>query len=215
MLMIRRGALVALIAVALSGCQVGYWRMNELSGTVVHDSGGGGHDGTSKNVSLGQPGHDGTAYGFNGNSSIVRVPHSSDLNPGDGDFSYGAWVKFTAVPPPTTFDVIRKGVSESQGGDYKLELFRANDAAKARCYAKGSGGSDGITGGNNLNDGQWHQLTCERFGSSWRITVDGVTTSENASIGRIANTADVTIGAKPTNEDWFDGLIDDAFIAIG
>jgi hypothetical protein len=212
--MFRRGALFVLVSVLLSGCQVGYWRMNELSGTVVHDSSG-KHDGTSTNVTLGLPGHDGTAYGFNGESSIVHIPHSDDLNPGNADFSYGAWVKFTAVPPPTTFDVIRKGVSESPGGDYKLELFRSNDAAKARCYAKGGSGPAGITGGNNLNDGQWHQLTCTRHGSTWQLTVDGTNYSETDAIGRIANEADVTIGAKPTNEDWFDGLIDDAFITIG
>lgn len=211
--MIRRWGLIALIAVTLSGCNVGYWRMNELSGSVVHDSAG-NHDGTSKNVTLGQPGHDGTAYGFNGTSSIVRVPHSDDLNPGDADFSYGAWVKFTAVPPPTTFDVIRKGTSNSNGGDYKLELFRSNNSARARCYAKGSSGSAGITGGNNLNDGQWHQLTCTRAGSTWQLTVDGTNYSETDAVGRIANTADVTIGAKPTNEDFFDGLIDDAQITI-
>jgi hypothetical protein len=206
--------LFVLAAVVLSGCHVGYWRMNELSGTVVNDSGG-NHNGTSKNVTLGEPGHDGTAYRFNGESSIVRIPHSDDLNPGTADFSYGAWVKFTAVPPPATFDVIRKGVSDSAGGDYKLELFPSNGAAKARCYAKGSAGSEGITGGNNLNDGQWHQLTCARQGSKWMVTVDGTTNSENGSIGRIANSADVTIGAKPTNEDWFNGLIDDAYITIG
>jgi hypothetical protein len=85
-------------------------------------------------------------------------------------------VKFTAVPSPTTFDVIRKGVSESAGGDYKLELVRSNDAAKARCYAKGSAGAAGITGGNHLNDGQWHQLTCLHEGSKWQLTVDGTIT---------------------------------------
>jgi hypothetical protein len=211
--MIRRLSLIALMAMTLSSCTVGFWRMNELSGTVVHDSAG-NHNGTSKNVTLGQPGHHGTAYGFNGNSSIVRIPHSADLNPGDADFSYGAWVRFTALPPPTTFDVIRKGTSDSNGGYFKLELFQSNNSARARCYAKGSSGNAGIQGGTNLNDGQWHQLTCTRTGSRWQITVDGTTSSETDAFGRIANTADVTIGAKPTNEDWYNGLIDDAQIAI-
>ena len=138
--MIRRLSLIALMAMTLSSCTVGFWRMNELSGTVVHDSAG-NHNGTSKNVTLGQPGHHGTAYGFNGNSSIVRIPHSADLNPGGADFSYGAWVRFTALPPPTTFDVIRKGTSDSNGGYFKLELFQSNNSARARCYAKGSSGN--------------------------------------------------------------------------
>jgi hypothetical protein len=211
---IRRGALGLTIALTVSGCDVALWRMNELSGSTVNDSVR-AHHGTSQNVSLGQPGHDGTAYGFNGVSSVVKIPHADDLNPGGSNFSYGAWVKFTALPPPETFDVMRKGTSSSSGGYYKLELFTSNNTARARCYAKGSSGNAGIAGGTNLNDGLWHQLTCTRTGSQWAITVDGTQFSETDGFGNIANTAQVTIGAKPTNDDFYNGLIDDARITVG
>jgi hypothetical protein len=211
---IRRGAVLTIVALTLSGCDIAFWRMNELSGSTVNDDIG-NHDGTSQNVSLGHPGHDRTAYGFNGINSIVRIPHADDLNPGGSNFSYSAWVKFTALPPTQTFDVVRKGTSGSTGGYYKLELFTLNNTAKARCYAKGSSGNAGIAAGSNLNNGQWHQLTCTRTGSQWAITVDGTQFSETDAFGSIANTSQVTIGAKPTGDDFYNGLIDDVKISVG
>ncbi len=211
--MVRRSALFVLLVVLLSGCDVALWKMNERSGSTAIDSAR-DHDGRLSNVGLGEPGVEASAYRFNGSSSIVRVPHASDLNPGSKGFSYGAWVKFLGVPPPETWDVIRKGLNSDRGGYYKLELQNIGGAAKARCYVEGSSGSESVTGSTSINDGRWHQVTCTRRNGVVTLTIDSNTRSVNGSTGTIANSSELTIGAKPTGDDYFAGLIDLARVSV-
>jgi len=217
--MIRKLAVAVVpFAVLLSACEPGpraLWLMNETSGSTMFDSAG-DHDGTATNVVFGQPGHEGASYGFNGIDSIVRVPTADDLNPGGNDFSFGAWVNFSQLPPPPTWDVVRKGVSGTTGGYYKLELFTGSSGARARCYLRdGAGASTSVVRGTGLNDGRWHQLTCSRTGSTISLTVDSGTSSNTASLGSVANGDDLTIGAKATGGDVFNGLIDDVRLSVG
>ena len=190
------------------------WLFNETSGSTAQDSAG-NHDGTASRVALGQPGHEGTSYGFNGVDSIVRVPHAADLNPGTSNFSFGAWVNFTTLPPPETWDVVRKGIS-GDGGYYKLELFTGNGGARARCYFRDNDGtSKSVVRGSGLSDGKWHQLTCTRTANQVTITVDGNSSSNDVQLDGISNSSEVTIGAKPTGGDAFRGRIDQVRIDGG
>jgi Concanavalin A-like lectin/glucanases superfamily len=185
------------------------WLLNERSGATVEDSVG-DSDGLSSKVTLGQPGHEGTSYRFNGVDSVIRVPSSAKLNPGDGEFTFGAWVNFTELPPPGNWDIVRKGVDGSSGGYYKLEVFNGNGGARARCFFRdGSGVRTSVVRGTGLSNGQWHQLACTRKSDRVTITVDGSSNSTAATIGSIANSSELTIGAKPSGGDNYSGLIDD------
>ena len=185
------------------------WLLNERSGSTVGDSVG-DHDGTSTNVTLGQPGHEGTSYRFNGVDSIIRVPSSATLNPGEADFSFGAWVNFTTLPPPQNWDIVRKGVDSSSGGYWKLEIFNGNGGARARCFFRdGAGVQTSVVKGMGLSDGKWHELVCSRREDRVTLTVDGSPNSTMATLGSIANSTELTIGGKPTGGDNFAGLIDD------
>jgi len=212
---------VAVLPALLFGALVGsagaatatgaHWRFDELTGTTAEDSVG-DHDGSASNVVTGLPGLQGTAYGFNGEDSVVRVPSTEDLNPGSADFSFGASVNFASVPPESTWDVVRKGVSGTKGGYYKLELFDGGteNGARARCYFRGpTGKSKSVVGGKKLGDGRWHTIACSRRGGKVTITVDGRTSSNSFSLGKLANAAEITIGAKPTGGDAYLGLIDE------
>jgi hypothetical protein len=68
----------------------------------------------------------------------VIVPTSGSLNPGAADFSWGVTLSMTQPPSPLgeTYDVLRKGLVTTQGGDYKLEVKNVNGEALARCVAK-------------------------------------------------------------------------------
>ena len=207
---------VGLAVAACSPAPVGArWHMDEPAGTTTVVDSVGGHDGRATDVLFGEPGHEGTAYRFNGTTSIVRVPHADGLNPGSGAFTFGAWVNFSELPPERTWDVVRKGVSGSAGGNYKLELFNGNGTARARCAWKdGQGAGVTVVRGTNLHDGRWHELTCSRSGSTFTLTVDGATSSNPGRLGSIANTAELTIGAKATDTDVFKGLIDEARVSF-
>jgi hypothetical protein len=196
---------IAMMALApgpvLGASPAAVWHMDETSGSVMHDSSGHGFNGSK-------------AFGFNGTSSKVIVPDVAGLNPGTKDLVVSVHVAFSAVPADD-YDLIRKGLQTTAGGDWKIEIVRVNGAAIARCYLRGSSGSWQKTTGPNLADGAWHTITCERHATTVQMSVDGTVWKKTTSIGSISNTAALSIGAKASGGDWMKGTIDEVSITIG
>ena len=195
---------------AFAATTVALWHMNETSGTAMLDSAR-SHTGSLHNVSRGVPGFSGTAYGFNGSSSYVSVPSASDLNPGSANLTVTIHLKTTYLPPPEDWDLIRKGYYTTSGGEWKVEYYPSGQAS---CGFKGSGGYAELRTGPALNNGRWHTIKCVKTASAIRLIVDGVTYSKSASLGSIANSVAVAVGARPGSE-FFKGSLDEASIAIG
>ena len=196
-----------------AGEPVALWKMNQTSGTTMNDTASGGSavdDGTLTNVTVGEPGAKGHAYGFNGPAlSYVDVPSSADLNPESRNFTFSVEVNFTQNPSSSVgdYDLLRKGLSTTPGGDYKAEIAQTGQAI---CEWKGSSGTAQLTGGPPLNDGVWHTITCKRTSSKVVLQVDGVTLdSQTIVVGSISNSADLLLGAKTTSGgDQYQGLMD-------
>jgi len=173
----------------------------------------GNHTGTLRSVQTGLPGFLGSGYGFNGSSSYVSVPTAGDLNPGSADITITIHFKTTGTPPPppADWDLIRKGLYTTTGGEYKMEFQQSGQAS---CGFKGSAAYAELITGPNLIDGQWHTIQCVKTASAIKVIVDGQTFSKAASVGSIANTTPVVIGARP-GSDWTQGTLDEASIQIG
>jgi Concanavalin A-like lectin/glucanases superfamily len=188
------------------------WHMDETSGTTMFDSAG-QNNGTLNSVTLGLPGFNGSAYGFNGSSSYVSVPSADSMNPGGANFSFTIDLQTTGTPPPppADWDLIRKGDSTTKGGEYKMEFQHSGQAS---CGFKGSTSYAELAAGPALNDGQWHTITCVKTSSDIELIVDGQTFATPATVGSISNTAPVTIGSHPFS-DWYQGSLDEAAISIG
>jgi hypothetical protein len=200
-----------------SGATVSAWHMDETSGSTMVDSVG-SNTGTLKNVSLGQAGVSGSAYGFNGTSSVVTVPSNVSLNPGSSPFWMIAHVKFTGVPTAAIggdYDIIRKGLSGTSGGFYKMELLPSGSSVRAHCSMKGSVTSRSLTAGPDLADGRWHTVECVKDDSSISVVVDGAKASSAVALGSFGNAASLAIGAKAEGGDWYDGLLDEASFGTG
>jgi Concanavalin A-like lectin/glucanases superfamily len=193
--------------------------MDERAGSsTMLDSSGRGNNGISQNVAEGQPGvtaaSDPTdlAFGFDGAASYVKVPDSSSLDPGSSDLSITASAKFTQQPGANLdYDVLRKGLAATTGGDFKMEIM---DTGQAFCLFKGSNGVGRIKNGPDLSDGSWHSLECVKTGTTVELTVDGTTYRKAAAVGSIANGSALYIGAKP-GDDYMDGLIDEVQLDVG
>jgi Concanavalin A-like lectin/glucanases superfamily len=194
-----------------SGGLVAFWHMDETSGSVMYDSVA-AHNGTIRSVVLGLPGFAGTAYSFNGSSSYVSVPTANDLNPGSATVTMIVHVNTTstAPAPPADWDVIRKGLYTTAGGEYKMEWQQSGQAS---CGFNGSAGYAELIAGPKINDGQWHTVQCVKSATAIKIVVDGQTFSKAANIGTISNSDPVVLGARP-GSDWYKGLIDEAGIQI-
>jgi hypothetical protein len=138
------------------------------------------------------------------------VPHQAALNPGSAKLTLRISVRFSALPSED-YDLIRKGRSSSPGGHYKVEIARSGQAL---CKFRGSHGKAIVIGGPKLNDGRWHRVSCVRAQRSATLYVDRVRRRRVwRSVGSIANTSTLFIGAKP-GSDWHKGRLDEARIII-
>src|SRR4051794_6396225 len=187
----------------------------EDSGGTMADSSGRGHTGTLHGVAVRQPGQTGSGYGFTRTPSYVTVPSAPDFAPGTAAIRIAASVRFSVLPSASVgdYDLLRKGLASTAGGDYKLEIL---GTGRAFCLYHGSAGQVSLSGGPNLADNRWHTLTCARAGNSVVLTVDGASFSRAGSTGSINNSATVFIGAKnAAGEDQYRGLMDSVSITVG
>ena len=207
------GGMLAFCGAALGSTTDALWQMEDPTQLL---DGSGNNNGTTINIT-GVQGWLGKGYRFDGSSSIATVPSSGSLNPGRADFALTAHVRFTE-PPSTTvgdYDLIRKGLASTSGGDYKMEILprKSNTQAKAFCFFKDSSKTVGkIVKGPNLADGDWHEVVCTKSSSGVELTVDGKTYTNSVRLGSISNDEPVTIGAQSRSADWYEGDMDEVSV---
>lgn len=203
-----------------------HWGFDETSGSVATDSSGFGNHGLSHDVGL-----DGEAYSFNGTSSRVIVPDTSPtapgtLDPGTRNFSFAVTVSMPAPPDQgQTFDILRKGLSGTAGGNYKLEVKNARGKAVARCVVRDAarvGANIQSLARHNLAGTGVHTVTCTKTSTGVTIQVDSTAPRSKvvSRLGSVSNTSDLALGAKAegtarTGFDWYLGKIHDARVSVG
>jgi Concanavalin A-like lectin/glucanases superfamily len=206
---------------AAAATVVALWHMDEASGATTMVDSAGSNNGSLNNVQTGLTScHAVRCYRFQGSPSVAVVPHSTTLNPGSSNITISMWVNTGVVPPPEVgdYDMVRKGLGDTPGGDYKMEVLprKQGTVAKLYCYFRGSSGSAQLIRGPNLADNKWHSLQCTKTGSSIQAVVDGRTWTKSVTVGSIANTSDVTVGARsPLGGDQYQGIMDEVSISIG
>ena len=214
LLVLAVGLLIATASPASAATLVARWNMDG-SGSTTGDSTGRGHTGTLHHVAVGQPGISGSGYGFSGKPSYVTVPSSGDFSPGTGNFKVTLAVRFPAAPSSSVadFDLLRRGLSSTAGGSYKVEILRSG---RAFCDYRGSSGEVTVTGTQNLANNKWHTISCARVGNSVVLTVDGASLSRSGSIGSITGSTTLYLGAKDSSgTDQYSGLMDTVSITKG
>jgi hypothetical protein len=184
------------------------WQMDESSGRMI-DASPNHNDGSPTDV-----GYTGSSYLFNGSTSRVVVPDSESLNdPRDKDITLTARLKPTDAPmDDDSYDIVRKGLSTTPGGDYKMEIKRTRDPTVGRlhCLFRGSRKTVQRVASTDIIDGSWHTLECAKTSSSVVARVDGKSFTAKGSAGSISNHREVIVGAKITSpcDDVFEGEMD-------
>jgi hypothetical protein len=183
---------------------------------VAVDSSGNGNDGIIQgDTVVGLPGRYGTSYTFVRRGSWVQVPSAPDINPGTRDFLVTVWVEFDEFPGPgETYDLVRKGVSYTTPGEFKLEVL---PGGLVRCTAKDE--SKKVVTATSIaaipDDETWHQIGCARTGEVWSVLVDDALRAHVVDLGAVANTVPLSIGAKYGLEDRPRGRVDDVKLFFG
>ena len=194
-----------------------YWPMKETSGPML-DTSGNNNDSVRTNLKD----RTGTTYVFNGSTSHVIVPDDSSLDPGASDITLTARVKVNGTSlDDDSYDIVRKGLVTTSGGDYKLEIVRKSGdpkVGKLHCLFKGSGGTVDRVASPDVVDGAWHTLKCAKTSNSVVASVGSSSYSKSGSAGSISNSSNVMVGGKtvdPKPDDMFDGTMDFVGIDIG
>ncbi len=217
-----------LIAGSASATVVAWWHMDEGPGarTMIDSSATGANNGTIfGTVNTGVPGLvSGGAYQFTGKSSYVEVPDIGDrLDPIAKSMSITATVRTVGgVMPEDSYDLVRKGVTTTAGGMWKMEIKRGTGGTlgKLNCVFKGvmpDGKRVAVArmSNINLNDGLTHTIKCIKTPTSVQAVVDGRVFIKNEPTGWINNTLPTIVGAKAGSDDFLHGTLDEVIIDIG
>ena len=172
--------------------------MDETSGPTMVDSVDGANS-RLRNVDIGVAAHYGRGYRFNGSSSVVTVPHTRAHNVSSPTFTVDA----SCALPRTIgdFDLVRKGLSGTDGGHWKMEIF---SNGKGYCQFRESSGTVTVNAGPRLDDNRWHRISCVKRTGSVTLVVDGRSYKRRKRTGRSA-TASLAIGAKASGGDEYRG----------
>jgi len=144
---------------------VGYWPMNEGSGTIAGDFSGRGHTGTFVSTPTWITGKRGSALSFDSSKYVTAVAHS-DFAFGTGDFTVSAWVKFDSFGARRA--IWEAGPSGSSGiptlwlDTDKTLLFYAHGVGTIASYAWSSAVAN-----------TWYQVVVSRSGTTLNMYING------------------------------------------
>jgi Laminin G domain len=211
-----------------AGVEIGHWRMDESSGTVMHDSSPSALDGSiGSAVTIGGgmyqfPGWTGNVDGAGhlkgkvpAEAGAVKVPDPNDvLDPRTASFTVSLRIRSALLANgrlPTasgaSYNIVQKARADDAGGFWKLELGGSGSKlGKLRWVLSDGAHSVVVTGKGRIDDGAWHTVVAERRGNQSVLTVDGASSTASAkSIGDIhpkgKYSGTMTVGKKPGSTD--------------
>jgi type II secretory pathway pseudopilin PulG len=207
---------------------VGWWKLDETSGTIATDSSGNSNDGTLVNMDPATDwisGQVGGALDFDGWNDYVNLGADSSLNFETSEpFTIAAWVKTTE----NYGIVVSFRSSTDDGADIDLSVGYEganNDPGKAMFLVRQDGGGQyANVAGDLVSDGQWHHVAGVRDSSGTiELFVDGESqgTDSGAQSGG-AITTDlraigserrwVSVGYGTADQRYLEGTVDDVRI---
>ncbi len=195
---------------------VGWWKLDEGSGTTAFDSSGNGNDGTLEGDPQWVEGQLGEALEGDGSGDYIRVPHSDSLDISDA-VTVALWV-YGGIPPD---QVICKG---SGGGAWVASYsFRIDDNTSyvRQINFRGRVGTnaDAINSASPIPEDEWTHIAItfdiSAQGNNQKIYINGQLDVESRSENPLStNTNDLLIGADAYGDTrWhWQGIIDDVRI---
>jgi len=183
---------------------IGYWRLDELSGTTAFDSVG-GRNGTYNSTQLGQPGynlvdtHKSARFGFlaSQNSYVGDIPVDFG-SASNQSLTVEAWVK--GAVPSTDAGLITKGTG-SGGEQINLDCGAGGHAY--RFFVRKDDGGAVLASGNIIPNNQWQHVVgvVNRSGGYVALYVNGVSNAASAFPtenyrGLLRSTNALAIGAR-------------------
>lgn len=182
---------------------LGWWKLDETSGTTATDNSGHGNNGTYTNgPALNLEGVFGSGVAFDGSNDGVSIPDSPSLNVGSGDLTLSAWIKISSMTNQYQ-SVIVKGLGNRA---YSLAI---NSGAANIVFTQGFSAATMLLT-QNLVTNTWYHLAITRDATTSVLYLNGVQQSTTAVVSRPDTSETLEIGTGGAGFGYFSGNIDDA-----
>lgn len=192
---------------------VGYWPLDEGSGSTTADTSGNGNDGTLNNSPVwNTSGKFGNALEFDfGDISYVSVPDDDTLDM--TSFTLAAWIKIDTAENDAWnwYTMFEKGAA----GEVNYGFGRFGDNWDSLgCYFDGGGGQEVTAAFSSTATWQHAVCTYDAATNSFKIYIDGVQAASAVTTvdpSFPANTSPLWIGGSTVwSSNAFEGVMDDA-----
>jgi len=187
-------------AIAAKANLIGWWKLDDGTGTIAIDSSGMGNDGTLGGNPQWVAGTLGGALDLDGDDDYVAIDGiADDLT--DNDFTVSAWMKTTMTGDGNVI-----GANTDSGHQFIFGIDGGNllvEADSVRTYPPA------------IDDDQWHMITYVRDGSTAYLYTDGVLVGTETPSGNPSGQTRWSIGQEWDSSDSsdpsdeFDGQVDD------
>jgi hypothetical protein len=148
----------------------------------------------------------------------LRAPTATGLDPGTRPIRWGASVRLAGDQTTKGENVVQKGYS-ARGSQYKLQIDGLAGDPSCVLVDDKQPQIHVAKSGMSVADGRWHTLECRRSGTTLVVLVDGEQAG-SASVPAglsVRNHIPLSVGGKGSfsNNDQFQGALDDVWVAIG
>lgn len=156
--------------IILSYGPAAFWKLDESSGDVAHDSSGNNHHLEPVN---GIPAEWGQEVAPTGKTSALFVDDDNEFNQNadvamsafTNNFTAGIWFSFSSNPAQNN-ELIGQGAGSHSAGGWTLGLF----GAVATVLING----DSIVGNNTLSQNTWYFAACVRDAGTFKLYINGL-----------------------------------------
>jgi hypothetical protein len=189
---------------------VGWWKLDEGSGTTANDSSGNGNNGTINGTPTWvTAGKLGGALQFNGTNTYINVGNGTSLQMRDA-LTIAFWIKTSAFTT-TWAAVISKGDGSWRMGRGTVASGGTGSTLHMGVSGTTVSGNAYFDGTKVVTDGEWHHGAGIYNGSTATIYVDGVQDAQITATGQLATaTYDVLIGENQQSTGrYMTGMLDD------
>jgi hypothetical protein len=184
---------------------VGYWKLDETSGTTAQDATGNGNDGTLNGDPQWVAGRLGGALEFDGVGDYVDIGNDPIFNI-TGQITVACWIKVSQ------FTIGWQAIFTMGDDSWRLQRQTTTNTLCWACTGvTGTPGDWWLYGDVNINDGEWHHAAGVYDGSEYYLYVDGDLDASKDTSGTMSiSSYPVLIGANAQQSGReFEGLIDD------
>jgi Tfp pilus assembly protein PilE len=187
---------------------VGWWKLDETSGTTAADSSGSGNNGTLYNMTspgCWVAGQIGNALNFDGSNDYVNCGNGSSLLI-TGDLTIAAWVQLTTGNSGNYYGIAGKLHDATDSG---FALVRSS--TNYFYFWVGNGTMESVSSNTTYTDTDWHHVVGVRRNGTNYLYVDGVqqTATTTRSLSDSGSWAFIGRQYDDYNLRYFNGIIDD------